>query len=49
MGVKIVFLNGVIKKEVYIEHPQGFEVQGRESHVCRLKKALYLLNQALHY
>jgi hypothetical protein len=44
--VKTNFLNGVIKEEVYIEKPQGFEVEDRKSHVCRLKKALYGLKQA---
>jgi hypothetical protein len=46
MDVKTSFLNGVIEEEVYIEQPQGFEVEDRKSHVCRLKKALYGLNQA---
>jgi hypothetical protein len=46
MDVKIAFLNGVIEEEVYIEQPQGFEVEDRKSHVCRLKKALYVLKQA---
>jgi hypothetical protein len=46
MDVKTTFLNGVIKEEVYIEQPQGFEVEDRRSHVCRLKKALYGLKQA---
>jgi hypothetical protein len=41
MDVKTTFLNGIIEEEVYIEKPQGFEVSGKESHVCRLKKALY--------
>jgi hypothetical protein len=41
MDVKTIFLNGVIEEEVYIEKPQGFEVHGRESHVCRLKKSFY--------
>jgi hypothetical protein len=41
MDVKTSFLNGIIKEEVYIEKPQGFEVNGKESHVSRLKKALY--------
>ena len=41
MYVKTTFLNGVIEEEVYIEQPQGFEVYGRDSHVCKLKKALY--------
>jgi hypothetical protein len=40
MDVKTAFLNDVIKEEVYIEQPQGFEVEDRKSHVCRLKKAL---------
>jgi hypothetical protein len=37
MNVKIAFLNGVIEEEVYIEQPQGFEVEDRKIHVCRLK------------
>ena len=39
MDVKIAFLNGIIQEEVYVEQPQGFEIHGRESHVCRLKQA----------
>eukprot|EP00253_Pinus_taeda_P023744 PITA_23744 len=46
MDVKIVFLNGVIEEEVYIEQPEGFEIFSSESHVCRLKRALYGLKQA---
>jgi hypothetical protein len=46
MDVKTTFLNGVIEEEVYIEQPQGFEVEDRKTHVCRLKKALYKLKQA---
>eukprot|EP00253_Pinus_taeda_P020682 PITA_20682 len=46
MDVKTAFLNGFIQKEVYIEQPQGFEVHGKESHVCRLKKTPYGLKQA---
>jgi hypothetical protein len=45
MDVKTTFLNGVIKEEVYIEQPQGFEVEDTKSHVCRLKKGLYGLKQ----
>jgi hypothetical protein len=41
MDVKTAFLNGVIEEEVYIEKPQGFEVEDKKSHVCGLKKALY--------
>jgi hypothetical protein len=46
MDVKTTFLNGVIEEEVYIEQPQGFEVEDRNIHVCRLKKYLYGLKQA---
>jgi hypothetical protein len=41
MNVKTTFLNGEIEDEVYIEQPYGFVIHGKESHVCRLKKALY--------
>ena len=46
MDVKNAFLNGVIQEEVYVEKPQGFEIHGKESHACRLRKALYGLIQA---
>ena len=46
MDVKIAFLNGVIEEEVYIEQLEGFEVEDRWTHVCKLKKALYGLEQA---
>eukprot|EP00253_Pinus_taeda_P006304 PITA_06304 len=46
MDVKTAFLNGNIEEEVYIEQPEGFETFDRESHVCRLKRALYELKQA---
>ena len=41
MDVNITFLNGEIEEEVYVEQLDGFVVHGKESHVCRLKKALY--------
>eukprot|EP00253_Pinus_taeda_P014953 PITA_14953 len=45
MDVKTAFLNGKIEEEVCIEQPEGFETFDHESHVCRLKRALYGLNQ----
>ena len=46
MDVKITFLNGVVEEEVYVEQPLGFETHDRQSHMCRLKKALHGLKQA---
>jgi hypothetical protein len=45
MDMKTSFLNSEIKEEVYVEQPQGFDIHDRETHVCRLKKDLYGLNQ----
>ena len=47
MNVKTTFLNGSIDEEVYIEQPLGFEVNDRETDVCRLKKALHGLKKDL--
>ena len=46
MDVKLTFLNRVIEEEVYIDHPEGFDVENRETRVCRLHRALYGLKQA---
>ena len=41
IDVKIAFLNGELKEEVYIEKQEGFIENIKESHMCRFKKALY--------
>ncbi|GKB95743.1 retrovirus-related pol polyprotein from transposon TNT 1-94, partial [Tanacetum coccineum] len=46
MDVKMDFLNGELKKEVYVSQPEGFVDQDNPSHVYKLKKALYGLKQA---
>jgi hypothetical protein len=46
MDVKNTLLNGVIEEEVYIEQTKGFEVEYRNTYVCRLKRAMYRSNQA---
>ena len=46
MDVKSAFLNGYLDEEVFVQQPQGFQVQGKEHHVYKLKKALYGLKQA---
>jgi hypothetical protein len=46
MDVKSAFLNGPIKKEVYVEQPSDFESEGYPNHVYKLHKAIYGLKQA---
>ena len=46
MDVKSAFLNGFIKKTVYVEQPPGFEHEKFPNHVFKLKKVLYGLKQA---
>jgi hypothetical protein len=46
MDVKTTFLNYDLKKEIYVEQPEGF-TQGDEHLVCKLHKSLYGLKQSL--
>nr|GEU62938.1 retrovirus-related Pol polyprotein from transposon TNT 1-94 [Tanacetum cinerariifolium] len=46
MDVKIAFLNGILKEEVYIGQPSGFVSMQYPDHVYALDKALYGLKQA---
>ncbi|GJS61621.1 retrovirus-related pol polyprotein from transposon TNT 1-94 [Tanacetum coccineum] len=41
MDVKTTFLNGKLKKEVYVSQPEGFVDPDHPSYVYRLKKALW--------
>jgi hypothetical protein len=45
MDVKSSFLNGPIKKEVYVEQPPGFKSEGYSNHVYKLHKTFYGLKQ----
>jgi hypothetical protein len=45
MDVKSSFLNGVIKEEVYIRQPPGFENPKYPNRVYKLSNALYGLKQ----
>ncbi|GJY52211.1 putative reverse transcriptase domain-containing protein [Tanacetum coccineum] len=46
MDVKIAFLRGSFKEEVYVCQPEGFIDVDQPSHVYKLKKALYGLKHA---
>nr|GEX11650.1 hypothetical protein [Tanacetum cinerariifolium] len=46
MDVKTVFLNGILKEEVYAGQPPGFVSKQYPDHVYALDKALYGLKQA---
>nr|GFB44079.1 copia protein [Tanacetum cinerariifolium] len=46
MDVKIAFLNGILKEEVYVGQPPGFVSKQYPDHVYVLDKALYGLKQA---
>nr|GEV58703.1 hypothetical protein [Tanacetum cinerariifolium] len=48
MDVKTAFLNGNLKEEVYVSHPDGFVDQDNPNHVYKLKKSLNGLKQAPH-
>ncbi|GKA92003.1 retrovirus-related pol polyprotein from transposon TNT 1-94 [Tanacetum coccineum] len=46
MDVKTTFLNGILRKEVYVGQPDGFVDKDNLNHVYKLKKDLYGLKQA---
>jgi hypothetical protein len=46
LEVKTTFLHGDLEEEIYMQQPQGYEVEGKENFVCRLKKSLYGLKKS---
>ena len=46
MDVKTTFFHDNLEEEIYMKHPDGFLIEGKEYYVCRLKKSIYYLKQA---
>ncbi|KAH9801638.1 hypothetical protein KPL71_001098 [Citrus sinensis] len=46
MDVKTAFLHGKLEEEILMTQPEGFEIKGKEDHVCHLNKSLYGLKQS---
>ena len=46
MDLKSAFLIHYLEDEIFVEHSQLLEIQGKEHQVYKLKKDLYGLNQA---
>ena len=46
MDVKMVYLYGELKEEIYMAQSEGFIKSGQEHKVCKLVKSIYRLKQA---
>jgi hypothetical protein len=44
--VKMAFTQAPLEDEIFMYEPEGFETEGTERNVCRLKKSLYGLKQS---
>ena len=40
LDVKTAFLHGELEEQIYMHQPEGFVIQGKEDHVCLLKKII---------
>lgn len=38
---KTAFLNGELNEIIFMKQPEGYEILGKEKHVCKLKKGIY--------
>jgi hypothetical protein len=46
MDVKTTFLRGELEEKIFMSQSEAFVVEGKENHVCLLKKSLYGFKQS---
>ena len=46
LNVRTTFLHGDLEEQIYMKQSEGFVVEGKEDHVCLLKKSLYGLKRS---
>jgi hypothetical protein len=46
MDVKTTFLRGELEEKIFMSQSEAFVVEGKENHVCFLKKSLYGFKQS---
>ena len=46
VNVHTAFLNATLQEDVYVKQPTGYEKQGEEHLVCKLRKSIYGLKQS---
>ena len=46
LDVKTAFLHGELGETIFINQPEGFEIEGKQNQVCLLKRSLYGLKQS---
>lgn len=42
LNVKSVFLHGELNEDLFVKHPQGFEIKGEDEYVYKLRKPLFV-------
>ena len=46
MDIKESFIHGYLEEEIYMKHPKGFIIKGKEELVYKLNKSLYGLKKS---
>lgn len=46
LDAKTAFLNGKLEENIYMKQPPGFIAEGKENHMCLLRRSIYGLKQS---